>query len=101
MAYTVRFKPSAFETLSGPPKADQRRVFKHIESLGQNPHPPGSAKLKGAKGLLRLRSGRHRVIYRIQAKTVWILKVGDRKDVYRALGRLEKRSSQNVNKRAK
>ena len=46
--------------------------------------PPGCEKLTG-QDRYRLRQGRYRIVYSIQDDelTVWVVKVGHRKDVYR------------------
>jgi len=57
---------------------------KRIEQLSENPRPLGCEKPTG-KDRYRLRQGRYRIIYSIQDDelTVWIVKVGHRRDVYR------------------
>ena len=53
--------------------------------LAGNPRPPGCVKLAGAEDLWRLRVRQYRVIYQIldDQLIVVVVKVGDRKDVYR------------------
>jgi mRNA interferase RelE/StbE len=66
------------------PKKDMARIVAAIRTLAENPRPPGSLKLSGQERY-RLRQGDYRVLYSIQddARSVWIVKVGHRKDVYR------------------
>ena len=66
------------------PKTDLRRIVGVIRSLSDNPRPAGAKKLS-AQERYRVRQGDYRVIYSIQdaEHTVWVVKVGHRKDVYR------------------
>jgi len=66
------------------PKADARRIVETIRSLADDPRPPGSKKLSG-KERYRIRQGNYRIVYSIQdpERSVWIVKVGHRADVYR------------------
>ena len=63
---------------------DVKRILNRIKTLKQNPRPPGCEKLTGQERY-RLRQGRYRIVYSIQDDelTVWIVKVGQRKDIYR------------------
>ena len=65
-------------------KADVRRIIATIRSLADNPRPPGTKKLSG-KERYRIRQGVNRIAYSIQDqdRTVWVVKVGHRKDAYR------------------
>ncbi|MFW5635860.1 MAG: type II toxin-antitoxin system RelE family toxin, partial [Thermodesulfobacteriota bacterium] len=55
-----------------------------IESLGEDPRPTGSEKLTGQE-LYRVRTGSYRILYSMQDNklTIWVIKVGHRKEVYR------------------
>jgi len=66
------------------PKKDLKRILSRIEKLANDPRPPGFEKLTGEERY-RLRQGRYRIVYSIQADelTIWVVKVGHRKDVYR------------------
>lgn len=52
--------------------------------LAHDPRPSGSEKLTGRERY-RLRQGLYRIVYSIRDNelTVWIVKVGHRKDIYR------------------
>lgn len=82
--YKVFFKKSVWKDFESVPKSNLIKILKDIESLSKNPRPPGCQKLSGQKRY-RLRKGRYRIIYSIQDEelTVWIVKLGHRKDVYR------------------
>lgn len=82
--YRVFFKESVSNDFSCIPQKDLKKILKRIQQLSKNPRPKGCEKLTG-KDRYRLRQGRYRVIYSIQHDelTVWVVKVGGRKDVYR------------------
>ncbi len=82
--YRVFFKESVFKDFRAIPKKDARKIMERICSLQDDPRPPGSEKLAGQERY-RLRQGRYRILYSIQDNdlTVWVVKVGQRKDVYR------------------
>lgn len=84
-AYSVELAPSASRQFRKLEKQIQRRVAEKIDSLQQNPRPHGVEKLAGASSLYRVRVGDCRIVYEIsdQKLTVLILKIADRKDVYR------------------
>ena len=66
------------------PRADVRRIVESIRSLADEPRPQGSKKLSG-KERYRIRQGRYRIVYSIQddERSIWVVKVGHRRDVYR------------------
>lgn len=66
------------------PESLYQRVLKEITKLPLNPHPLNSKKLKGLNNY-RLRIVSYRVIYTIdkKAKEIVILRVADRKTIYR------------------
>jgi mRNA interferase RelE/StbE len=67
------------------PFSDLEQIEKRILSLGANPRPPGCKKLKGEEKTWRVRVGNYRILFQIDdaARTVVIVGVGHRKDVYR------------------
>ena len=82
--YKVFFRKSVWKDFEAIPEKDLQRILKRIEMLGDDPRPPGCEKLTG-KERYRLRQGKYRILYSIQDDelTVWVVKVGHRKDVYR------------------
>jgi len=82
--YKVYFKKSVEKDFSALPKEDLQKILHRIEALAKDPRPPGCEKLTGQERY-RVRQGRYRILYSIQDKqlTVWIVKVGQRKDIYR------------------
>ena len=83
-AYKVFFRESVEKDLRGIPKKDLRKILHRIKLLSDDPRPSGHEKLTGQERY-RIRQGQYRIVYSIQDKevTVWIVKVGQRKDVYR------------------
>ena len=82
--YRIFFKKSVQKDLSAIPKKDLKKVLTRIQSLADDPRPTGCEKLTGQERY-RLRQGRYRILYSIQDDelSIWIVKVGHRKDVYR------------------
>jgi mRNA interferase RelE/StbE len=82
--YKIFFKESVEKDLRSIPKKDLKRILTRIEALAQEPRPQGYEKLSGQEKY-RIRQGTYRIIYSIQEQelTVWVVKVGHRKDVYR------------------
>ncbi len=83
-AYKVFFKRSVEKDFESIPKKDLRKILARIESLTEDPRPSGSEKLTGLERY-RIRRGRYRILYSIRDDelTVWVVKAGHRKDVYR------------------
>ena len=83
-SYRVLIKPSAAKELEAIAKKDRARLAKKIASLAGNPRPPSGEKLS-AQEQYRLRQGRYRVVYSIAdaEKTVLVVKVAHRREVYR------------------
>lgn len=83
--FELRFKPSVAKDLRGIPKTDVRRLLKKVEALRDEPRPPGCEKLTGRE-LYRVRQGACRIVYSVNdvAVVVEVIKVGHRREVYRA-----------------
>jgi mRNA interferase RelE/StbE len=82
--YEIFFKESVWKDLKKIPKRELKKILQRVEKLGDDPRPVGCEKLTGEE-LYRLRQGNYRIVYSIQDNelTVWVIKVGHRKDVYR------------------
>lgn len=82
--FEIFFKESVWKELKRIPKNDLRRILSRIKKLGDNPRPAGCEKLTSME-LYRVRPGKYRIVYSIQDNelTVWVIKIGHRKDVYR------------------
>lgn len=83
-SYSLRFKRSVAKDLRKISAPDVARVLERIRELAGNPRPPGCEKLS-AQERYRIRVGRYRIVYEIRDREllVLIVKVADRKDVYR------------------
>jgi len=83
-SYRIEFAKGVRKDFKGIPRHDANRILEKIDSLSENPRPPESKKLTNDESH-RIRIGNYRVIYDIQDEVliVLILKVGNRKDVYR------------------
>ena len=84
MSYTITVLRRAQKELVQLPTGDYERVRDAIHLLADTPRPPGCAKLMGRDGW-RIRAGDYRVIYEIdeRQRTITVLHVGHRRDVYR------------------
>ena len=82
--YSVFFKASAQKELDAIPKRDLQRIMERIAGLAVEPRPYGCEKLS-AQERFRIRQGNYRIVYSIQdlELTVWVVKVGHRREVYR------------------
>lgn len=94
MAYTVEFLETAFEELGDLPQEAQRQILKRIEGLKNDPRPAGVEQLKGPEKFLRLRVGDFRVVYLVEGKhlVVLVVRIGDRKKVYKRIEVLTRRA---------
>jgi mRNA interferase RelE/StbE len=84
--YSVRILRSAAKEIERVSTKKQRQaIVKRIAGLADDPRGPGCEKLAGYADRYRVRQGNFRVIYSIEDEvlTVWVVRVGHRKDVYR------------------
>lgn len=83
-SYKLFVKKEAEKELRRVPKADLTRMTKRISALSTNPRPYGCEKLSTLERY-RIRQGVWRVLYEIddEAKTVTVVKIGHRREVYR------------------
>jgi mRNA interferase RelE/StbE len=82
--YRIVFKKSVAKDLKKIPKKDVSKILKVIRSLADDPRPPQVKKLSG-QDRYRMRQGNYRILYSIEDAqlVVTVVKVGDRRDVYR------------------
>jgi mRNA interferase RelE/StbE len=83
-SYSLFIKPSAAKEIEALPKADRLKIVLKIQSLADNPRPPGHDKLSG-DDKYRVRQGSCRILYTIDGNEliVSVVKVGHRREVYR------------------
>jgi mRNA interferase RelE/StbE len=86
--YRILFRRSVGNDLEHVPKRDLRRILERIGHLSRDPRPPGCEKLAG-QNRYRVRQGDYRIVYSVQDgdRSVWVVKVGHRRDVYDRLTR--------------
>lgn len=86
MGYKVKLSTPAAKVLSKLDNANKRRVCRFVDELSgmENPRQVGIA-MQGAGKLWRYRVGDYRLIANIedQVVTITILKIGNRREVYR------------------
>ena len=82
--YKIYFKESVEKDFRTIPKKDLQKIILRIQALARDPRPPGHEKLTGQERY-RIRQCHYRIIYSIQDKefTVWVVKIGHRRDIYR------------------
>lgn len=83
--YRLRLKRTAEADLDGLPRPLFDRINERILALREEPRPVGVRKLQGGVEGWRIRVGDYRIIYQIDdgARTVTIIRVRHRRDVYR------------------
>jgi|APHig6443717497_1056834.scaffolds.fasta_scaffold355055_1 mRNA interferase RelE/StbE len=82
--WSIKWDSRAIKEVAAFPKEDQKRIITAVEELLADPYC--GKLLKGHwKGLRRLRVGGYRVIYALRREqlTILLLRVGQRRDVYR------------------
>ena len=86
MTYNVVFSPTSVKQLSKLPESISKRIIRKIYSIRDE---PGSfcEPLTDHQGLYKLRTGDYRIIMRISKNelTIFVLRVGNRKNVYNNL----------------
>ncbi len=83
--YEVRFTTSAANEFRSLPTYVKDRLATAIEELKNNPRPVRTRKLKGHRGLFRIRSGLYRLVYEVddKKKEIRVIRVRHRREVYR------------------
>lgn len=84
--YSIDLSPAAKREFKKLPSKAQEQVSAVIDKLAENPRPHGYKPLHGKlKGFFRIDTGDYRIIYEVHDNIllVFIIKVGDRRDVYR------------------
>lgn len=94
MSYDVRIAPAAERAITKLSTGIRGQVLDMITSLARDPRPVGCRKIRGLPARYEVYrvevGGTHRVIYQIRDDSMWILvvKVADRKDVYKRVSEL-------------
>lgn len=78
--------PDFVKSLQKLDKIPQEHVKEQLKFFSEHDNPLLLAKkLRGYKDIFRFRVGNYRVIFRLQQKTIFLLLVRHRKDVYEGL----------------
>ncbi|MFU8797481.1 MAG: type II toxin-antitoxin system RelE family toxin [Gammaproteobacteria bacterium] len=90
--YHIDLSPAAQRQLKKLLSSVRHAIIKQLDSLKSTPRPDGVKKLAGIDKLYRLRIGDYRVVYTINDKqrVILVVKIGDRKEVYRHLKNVKK-----------
>ena len=89
MAYDVRIAPSADRAIGKLSPEIQAAVLDKLAELGREPRPADCRKIRALPARYEVYRvevrGTHRILYQIKDEAAWILvvKVADRKDVYK------------------
>ena len=86
----IAYSESALKYLAGNvPNKIRSQIKRRIEALTLDPLPAGSKKLVGVSDgghdVRRIRSGDYRIVYSVRSNPhqIIVLRIGDRKDIYR------------------
>ena len=91
MSYSIEFSSRAardFKRLAKTNRTMAAKINSAIAELAEEPRPRGVETLEGTNpSLQRIRVGDFRVIYEIKEEQllVWVVRLGDRKEIYRFL----------------
>jgi mRNA interferase RelE/StbE len=82
--YKIQVKRSAEKELAEIPKNELLKILDKIKTLSDDPHPSGSIKLTNQEKY-RVRVGNCRVLYKVEINilTIFVVKIGHRKNIYR------------------
>jgi mRNA interferase RelE/StbE len=83
--YSVEWDTRAVKELQALEKKERKKILERVAKLGTTPRPPGCKKLHDKESAYRIQVGDYRVIYQIRDAQLLVLvvKVGNRRDVYR------------------
>ena len=84
-SYKIVISKSAEKEISKLSVKEILKIRETILNLADNPRPFGVKKLEGFDDFYRIKKGNYRIIYTIEDDilTIEVLKVGNRKDVYK------------------
>jgi mRNA interferase RelE/StbE len=85
VSYTIEFRPSARRDLKSLSGETLLRVARKIDSLADNPRPPGAEELSGRENAYRVRVGHYRILYemRDEVPLIAVVRVRHRREAYR------------------
>jgi len=84
--YKIELRRKAQRSMDKLPEKDFHAVLSAIKALADSPRPRGIEKIKST-GLWRIRQGDYRIVYDISdsEKTVTVLRIGHRREIYRSM----------------
>lgn len=83
MAYEAFYHPDIAKDLQRIPRNIKETIKRAIEErLLANPEIASEPLKRDLKGYRKLRVGDYRVIHKIQGNSIFVLKIGNRRDVY-------------------
>jgi mRNA interferase RelE/StbE len=84
--YKVELRRSVQKSLEKIQTQERLKIIAALLELEQNPRPRGIEKIKGVE-LWRIREGDYRIVFSIDdsEKTITIVRIGHRRDIYRSL----------------
>jgi mRNA interferase RelE/StbE len=93
VAYRLEYAAAFARDFRRLPRAELVRVDRVIQSLREEPRPPGARAIRGFPSCYRLRSGQYRLVYEVKDRTlvILLLVVGHRREIYERLKRRAKR----------
>ena len=83
--YSVEWDTKAIKEIEALERKERKKILERVAKLGTTPRPPGCKKLHDKESAYRIRVGDYRVIYQIRDSQLLVLvvRVGNRRDVYR------------------
>mgnify|MGYP001056634267 CR=1 FL=1 len=84
----IILSPRAEKSFRKLPKTTQIIIARKIGQIGDSKEVSGEEKLKGYKNIYRVRLGDYRIVYRKILQELYIILIGQRKDIYKLLDRL-------------
>ena len=88
MSYQIEYHPEIKNDTAALPRNVKERLRKAIEGrLLNDPLHYGDPLRKSLAGYRKLRVGDYRIIYRLAGERIIILKIGHRREVYKAVDR--------------
>lgn len=84
----VRISPRAEKQLKNLPKIDQLSVARKIRQIRDCEKVTKEEKLQGFNHIYRVRIGDLRIVYQRKQKEIYIILIGQRKDIYQLVKRL-------------
>lgn len=83
MSFRVVFTKSATKDIKKLDRVARKKIGLKIKSYSENPLRHSKRLIDKKLGNYRWRIGRLRIVFDIEDKTVIVLRVGDRKEIYR------------------